>query len=205
MNWVDVMEPKRLVLIAIAAVAIAAIVGIATLSYVEAQASRYNNGNGCICQCGNKTVTVNTPFQKLFNKTFKWQIQIKWQKPFGFRIEKGVARQNIVVSDEYKQKVLNILQSDANVSKLLAEGYNVTMIKPVIQAYVQGDGTVVMKASQAFVVLTLKTDGKIGIAYVFVNVDQGKVEKVLTFERTIILPHSTSTTTTTTTTSSTSL
>ncbi|MEM0027491.1 MAG: hypothetical protein QXT53_05880 [Ignisphaera sp.] len=191
------MDAKRFILIAIAAVAIASIVGIATLSYVEAQTSNNNNGNKCICQCGNKTITINVPLYK----TFKWQIQIKWQNPFGFRVRKGAVQQNIVVSDEYKQKVLNIIQSDANVSRLLAEGYNVTMIRPVFQAYVQGDGTVTLRASQAVAVLSIKTSNKVGIAYVFVNVDQGKVEKIVTFERTITMASNVPTTTTTPSTS----
>ncbi|MEM0376987.1 MAG: hypothetical protein QXI90_04355 [Thermofilum sp.] len=88
----------------------------------------------------------------------------------------------VEVSSEYESGVLSILQSDPDASKLLQQGFNVTAIKPLITARVQGTGDITLKAKQAVVVLK----GSSGYATVLVDVEQGKVLKIVTFSKTVV-------------------
>jgi hypothetical protein len=87
------------------------------------------------------------------------------------------------VSEDFKQKVLGIAESDSDVKNLLSEGYNITVIRPIVKAFVQGDGTVTVKATGA--VLLLSKD-KTGWANVEVDVEAGKVTKIIIHSRTVI-------------------
>jgi hypothetical protein len=90
---------------------------------------------------------------------------------------------NITVSQEYKDKVISIAQNDSDVQSLLAEGYNITGVRPIINTVVEADGTVTMKATTAIVMLEKDTTGR---AFVTVNVEEGKVTKIVTLTRTVI-------------------
>jgi hypothetical protein len=90
---------------------------------------------------------------------------------------------NITVSQEYEDKVISIAQNDTDVQSLLAEGYNITSVRPIISTTVEADGTVTMKATTAVVILEKDTTGR---ALVTVNVDEAKVTKIVTFTRTVI-------------------
>jgi hypothetical protein len=90
---------------------------------------------------------------------------------------------DITVSDEYKANVLNITESDSDVQALIAQGYNVTGVRPIISATVGADGTVTMKASTAIVMLQKDTTGR---ALVWVDVDQAKVTRIEILTRTVI-------------------
>jgi len=81
----------------------------------------------------------------------------------------------ITVSEEYKENVVNIAQSDTDVQALLAEGYNITGVRPIISAMVEADGTVTTKATTAIVSLQKDTTGW---ALVWVDVEQAKVTKI---------------------------
>ena len=74
----------------------------------------------------------------------------------------GLPSRLVQVSPEYNETVMDILRSNEETSKLLAQGYNVISIRPVIRAYIEGDGTVVFKAQQALVVLS---DGSATVTY----------------------------------------
>jgi len=74
----------------------------------------------------------------------------------------GLPSRLVQVSLEYNETVMDILHSNEETSKLLAQGYNVISIRPVIRAYIEGDGTVVFKAQQALVVLS---DGSVTVTY----------------------------------------
>jgi heme/copper-type cytochrome/quinol oxidase subunit 2 len=87
------------------------------------------------------------------------------------------------VSEDFKQRVLGIAESDSDVKNLLSEGYNITAIRPIVKAFVQGDGTVTVKATGA--VLLLSKD-KTGWANVEVDVEAGKVIKIIIHSRTVI-------------------
>jgi hypothetical protein len=81
----------------------------------------------------------------------------------------------ITVSQEFKDNVINITESDSDVQALIAEGYNVTGVKPLISSTVGADGTVAMKATNAIVLLSQNTTGR---ATVWVDLEQVKVTRI---------------------------
>ncbi|MEM4766692.1 MAG: hypothetical protein QXN51_01175, partial [Ignisphaera sp.] len=86
---------------------------------------------------------------------------------------------HVIVSDEYKAEIIEILKTDPDVKKLLENGYNITVVKPLIKMYVQGDGSVVLKAVQASVTLCKKGEG---ITVVLVDIEEGRVLKILQYK-----------------------
>jgi hypothetical protein len=90
---------------------------------------------------------------------------------------------NITVSQEYKDNVINIAKNDSDVQNLLADGYNITGVRPIISTVVEADGTVTMKAMTAVVVLEKDTTGR---AFVTVNVEKAKVTEIVILTRTVI-------------------
>ena len=90
---------------------------------------------------------------------------------------------SITVSKEFKDNVINIMQNDTDVQQLLADGYNITDVRPIINATVEGDGTVTMKATSAIVVLSKDTTSR---ATVWVDLEQAKVTRIMILTRTVI-------------------
>jgi hypothetical protein len=93
---------------------------------------------------------------------------------------------NITVSQAYKDNVISIAKNDSDVQNLLAEGYNITGIRPIISTVIEADGTVTMKATTAIVVLEKDTTNASGRAFVTVNVEEGKVTRIEILTRTVI-------------------
>jgi len=91
--------------------------------------------------------------------------------------------ESITVSQEYKDKVINITKNDSDVQNLLANGYNITKVRPIINTVVEADGTVTMKATTAVVVLKKDTTGR---AFVTVNVEEGKITRIEVLTKTVI-------------------
>lgn len=89
----------------------------------------------------------------------------------------------VEVSAEFEQNVTNIAKSDTDVQKLLADGYNITSVRPVIKSVVDADGYVTTKATSAIVMLQKDTSG---CASVFVNLEEGKVTRIVILTRTVI-------------------
>jgi hypothetical protein len=89
----------------------------------------------------------------------------------------------VEVSAEFVQNVTNIAKSDADVQNLLADGYNITLVRPVIKSVVDADGYVTAKATSAIVMLQKDTSGR---ASVFVNLEEGKVTGIVILTRTVI-------------------
>ncbi len=81
----------------------------------------------------------------------------------------------LVVSEEYRERVVQIALRDPDVSRLLEEGYNVTNVKPIVKAYVEADGSVNLRADEALIVL--RKDG--GVAAVLVSLTEERVTKVV--------------------------
>jgi len=121
----------------------------------------------------------------------RWMLE--WRvKGFG----KGVPFRafSIEVSDEFKEKILSILQSNSNTSSLLQQGYNVTRIIPVKFSFViGGDGTVTVKVTQVVVELVKDSNR----AVVWIDVSTGSVLKIVTV--TVTAPSTTTTTSTSST------
>jgi len=90
---------------------------------------------------------------------------------------------NIEISTEYTETVNAILETDADVQTLIAEGYTVTSIRPIIKSVVEADGTIVTSATTAVVTLE---NGTSGYAVVGVDVSQAKVTEIVILTRTVI-------------------
>ena len=103
-----------------------------------------------------------------------------WGKPHG-QFCKGFGPM-ISVSEEFKDNVMNIAESDPDVQNLLDAGYENMCVKPIIEATVQGNGDVTIKATGAIV--TLRRDWS--RAFVQVDLEAGKVIKIVTIEMTVI-------------------
>lgn len=89
----------------------------------------------------------------------------------------------IEVSADYKAKVISIAQSDPDVQGLLADGYNVTRVMPIIKSVVDANGAVTTKATSAIVELQ---KGKTSHASVQVSLDEAKVKQIVIQTRTVI-------------------
>jgi hypothetical protein len=90
---------------------------------------------------------------------------------------------NIEVSTGYTENVNAILEADTDVQALIAEGYSVTSIRPVITNVVEADGSVVTSASTA--VVTLENESP-GYAVAHVDVSQAEVTELVISSRTVI-------------------
>jgi hypothetical protein len=88
----------------------------------------------------------------------------------------------VEVSEDFKNNVIKIAENDSDVQKLLSEGYNITDVRPIIKATVQGDGTVTMKATEAILTLEKETSH----ATVKVNLEKAQVEKITILTKTVI-------------------
>ena len=89
----------------------------------------------------------------------------------------------VEVSTEFEQKVTDIAKNDSDVQNLLADGYNVTSVRPIIKTVVDGDGNVVTKATSAILMLQKDTTGQ---ACVLVDLEQAKVTQIVILTRTVI-------------------
>jgi len=92
----------------------------------------------------------------------------------------------IEVSEEFEQKVTDIAENDSDVQNLLADGYNITAIRPIIKNVVDADGYVTTKATSAIVMLQKDTSDASGFASVSVDVEAAKVTQVVISTRTVI-------------------
>jgi hypothetical protein len=94
------------------------------------------------------------------------------------------------VSQAFEDNVINIAKDNTDVQNLIASGYNVTRVRPIITGAVEADGTVTLKATSAIITLTQSTTSQnttsTGRALVWVNVEQAKVTKIVTTNRTVI-------------------
>ena len=109
-----------------------------------------------------------------------------WRRGFGRGGGRGWGPGGFIeVSQEFKDKVINIMKADPDVQKLIADGYNITEAKvnPIIKAVVGADGSVVIKATNATVTLRKDTTGR---ATVWVNVEAEKVTRIEILTRTVI-------------------
>jgi hypothetical protein len=89
----------------------------------------------------------------------------------------------INVSEKYKANAINIAKNDPDVQNLLNDGYNVTGVRPVITTYIDAQGNVVTKATNAIVMLQKDTTGR---ASVWVDLEAGKVTRIVISTVTVI-------------------
>jgi hypothetical protein len=89
----------------------------------------------------------------------------------------------VEVSEEFKQTVTNIAENDTDVQNLIADGYNVTSVRPIIKTVIDAEGNVVTKATSAVLVLQKDTTGH---ASVMVSIEEAKVTQIVILTRTVI-------------------
>jgi hypothetical protein len=89
----------------------------------------------------------------------------------------------IEVSADFTANVTNIAKADSDVQNLLANGYNITMIRPIIKTVIDAQGNVAAKATSAVLMLQ---NGTTGHASVLVDLEKGKVTEIITTTRTVI-------------------
>jgi hypothetical protein len=92
----------------------------------------------------------------------------------------------IEVSEEFEQKVTSIAENDSDVQTLLADGYNITAIRPIIKSVIDADGYVTTQATSAIVMLQNDTTDASGFASVSVDIEAAKVTQVVITMRTVI-------------------
>jgi len=89
----------------------------------------------------------------------------------------------IEVSEEFEQTVTSIAESDTDVQNIIAEGYNVTAVRPIIKTVLDAEGNIVTKASSAVLMLQKDTTGH---ASVLVSIEEAKVTQIVILTRTVI-------------------
>jgi len=104
----------------------------------------------------------------------------------------GEQMENIEISSAYNQTISNILGNDTDVQKLVSQGYNVTLIRPILSSTINADGTVTTKASTAVVTMQ---NGNSGLATISIDITNAKVTQIIIVTRTVIDKSTTSTTT----------
>jgi len=132
---------------------------------------------GVAMACRNGDATSYANLENRENKA-PFMGQWYWRMPhgpscrgFGFPIS---------VSEEFKENVMSIAKSDPDVQNLLNAGYENVRIQPIINATVQGNGDVTIKATGAIV--TLRNNEN--LALVQVDMEAGKVTRIV--ERIVI-------------------
>jgi len=162
------IERKTKTLVISIALALAVLSGIALMAYA--------NANGGTDDTNTTTNGTWYHFDQYYNNT----------RPCFGRRGFGGGRGGfgpITVSEEYKENVLNITESDTDMQALLTDGYNITGVRPIISTTVEADGTVTMKATTAIVSLQKDTTSR---ALVWVDVEQAKVTRIEILTITVI-------------------
>jgi hypothetical protein len=96
----------------------------------------------------------------------------------GQRMGRGFGGFSVVqVSSDFKANVTNIVNNDSDVQNLVNQGYNITLIRPVISTVVDGNGNIVTKASTADLLLQGNNGSR---AFMVVDLSQAKVTKIVT-------------------------
>jgi hypothetical protein len=165
------IEKKTKTLIISAVLVLAILSGIAYMAYANGETNDINTATDLPWGGLNQFYAGNNTFVR--------------REAFGGRCGLGGRGPGmmIAVSEEFKENVLNITESDSDVQQLMAEGYNVTAVRPIIATIVEGDGSVVTKASSAVVMLT---KGTTGYASVLVDLEAAKVTRIEIITRTVI-------------------
>jgi len=108
-----------------------------------------------------------------------------WGPELGFRgggrMPGGWGR-GVEVSEAYNETVISIAKSDQDVQNLLAQGYSISAVNPIIKFTVEADGSVVAKAINAIVILEKDTTAR---AALWVDLDAKKVTRIVTFTTTV--------------------
>lgn len=105
------------------------------------------------------------------------QKMFKYQHMFPPGIGLGLSMKSpFELSEEFKNKVLKILEANETTKNLLDQGYNIVAIRPTVKLVVQGDGSIVLKVAEVRVDLYKKGEG---IVHVIIDYYNSKVVNIL--------------------------
>lgn len=125
------------------ATVIAVIIAVGAGYVISAYAQDSNNNTTTNIQ----SVTPGMPWTPHKHKGFE-------NKEFEKRF-RGVLRiPAIEVSSEYNSTVMSVLESNSETSQLLSQGFSLKVVNPLIRAYVDANGEVILRATQSIAVLT---------------------------------------------------
>lgn len=160
----DIDRRKAVVLLSV--VAVAAIMGSIVMTAYSAdneERARAGANDGCARWFG----------RRMMAGTNGWQRMKREQR----------CHRLVEVSDEFKENVTDIAKGDEDVQDLLDDGYNITEVRPIFKAVVEGDGSVKARATDAVVLLEKDETSH---ATVWVDLDETKVTKIVVLTRTVI-------------------
>jgi hypothetical protein len=183
---------KIMALALLTLVAFAAVMGVflmTTQAAATTVTTNTNAANVATATVADTTVATDTSTATVSDNSTEFPCWINGGMGFGGPGPRGGPRGGfggfgpIQVSAEFEQNVTDIAKSDTDVQTLLAEGYNVTSVRPIIKSVVDANGYVTTKATSAIVILQKDTSGH---AEVLVNLEEGKVTRIVIFTRTVI-------------------
>jgi hypothetical protein len=90
----------------------------------------------------------------------------------------------VEVSEEYQANVIAITENDEDVKALLADGYTIAGVKPMIKPYVDADGDVTVTATTAIVKLI--NDDSTTRAAIMVDLNTNSVTQIRIMTQTLI-------------------
>jgi hypothetical protein len=106
---------------------------------------------------------------------------VVWLRGLGQRLGRYGS---VEVSEEFKAKAITVTENDPDVQGLLADGYNITRVMPIIKSIVDANGDVTTRATNAIVIL--KNEDAKSFATVWVDLNARSVTKIVTLTRTVI-------------------
>jgi hypothetical protein len=110
-------------------------------------------------------------------RNFTWAFRYSWRRAVGGELPRGLNRFSVELSDEFKNRVLEIAGNDNDVQSLLSSGYEVKDIRPIhVKLTVQGDGQVAMYVDKVLLVLA---KGDHNRAFVDIDFEAGKVVRIV--------------------------
>ena len=169
------MSKKTIAVAFVMLVALAAIIGVVTMTAVGQDTSSVSSTTAA------SVTTQDT------NNTHYTANMVSADKAgfYGFpRGQDMFGMDSIDVSSEYTANVISTLNNDSDVVKqLISKGYNVTSIDPTIKNVIEGNGTITAQADTARVIMT---NGTSGYAAVNVDVANAKVTQIIIITRTVI-------------------
>ena len=117
-------------------------------------------------------------------RRFAWGFRHSWRQRLINRWGRGIGAPKLELSEGFKERVIEIAESDGDVQSLLSEGYNVTAIKPIhVKMTVQEDGQVVAEVDRVLLILT---KDKYNRAIVVIDFKAEEVMKIIIVNVTMI-------------------
>ena len=175
---------KKIKVLALLTIVLAAVVGASLIFGLQSTGKADSTTNSIASDVSQPALSsVN---QTVDNASIPFFSHMRFGGARGFgdfgRLSSPIRFGQIQVSSDFTANVTNIANNDSIVQNLLTQGYNITSIRPIITASIDGNGNVVTKATTA----DLTLQGTSGRALVVVDLSQNKVTKIVTLTLTEI-------------------